>query len=275
MNIMTIDEMRKHSWRVSWSGGKDSTATIILMHENNIPIEKIVYVRMMFNEEIPATLPVMTNFVDETIKKLEEWGYEVEVVKSKKSAFQISEQIYQRSKYSTSNGNKYGVSGFARGACVFQKEKPNAIDSVSAAEFEMIGYAADESERIHRLGGGRQSIMVTLGVSEKEAFEICTKYGMLSPLYERGIGRDGCFFCPNAGKKERELLKIEHPELVEAIYEMIGKTCTQATFRLRNRNNWIKDYFENEGKVSIPSVIDKDVLDGQMDIYDYIEEQNE
>ena len=150
---MTIEEMRKRKWRVSWSGGKDSTATIILMHENNIPIEKIVYVRMMFDENLPATLPVMTDFVDKTIERLKAWGYEVEVVKSQKTAFEISEQYYRKSHYVASNGCKYGVSGFARGACVFQKEKPKAINSVSEAEFEMIGYAVDETDRLHRLGG--------------------------------------------------------------------------------------------------------------------------
>lgn len=152
---MTLEEMKKHKWRVSWSGGKDSTATIILMHENEIPIEKIVYVRMMFDDELPATLPTMTDFVDRTISRLEEWGYQVEVVKSKRTAFEISEQYYRRSKYKESNGQKYGVSGFARGACNFQKEKPKAINSVSKAEYEMIGYASDETERICRLGGGQ------------------------------------------------------------------------------------------------------------------------
>ena len=26
---MTLEEMRKHEWAINWSGGKDSTATII------------------------------------------------------------------------------------------------------------------------------------------------------------------------------------------------------------------------------------------------------
>lgn len=150
---MDLEEMKKHKWRVSWSGGKDSTATIILMHENNIPISSIVYVRMMFNDTIPATLPIMTNFVDNSIKKFKNWGYSVNVVKSKKTAYGISEQIYKRSMYEASNNQKYGISGFCRGACVFQQEKPKAINSVEKAEYEMIGYAADEHERLKRLGG--------------------------------------------------------------------------------------------------------------------------
>ena len=51
--IMSIDEMREHEWAVSWSGGKDSTATIILCHKYGIPIKRIVYVRMMYDEKTP------------------------------------------------------------------------------------------------------------------------------------------------------------------------------------------------------------------------------
>ena len=267
---MTLEEMKLHKWRVSWSGGKDSTATIILMHENNIPIEKIVYVRMMFDDELPATLPVMTEFVDRNIERLREWGYEVEVVKSKKTAFGISEQIYKRSKYYASIDQKYGISGFTRGACVFQKEKPNAINSVQDAEYEMIGYAADETSRLHRLGGGKQSILVALGVTEEETFEICNRYDMLSPLYDKGIGRDGCFFCPNAGKKAREMLKTEYPEMAQRIYDMIGKTNCQAVFRYKNRNNWIKDYIENDGVLEKQAKEEKP-LEGQMSIFEWME----
>lgn len=150
---MTIEEMRQHKWRVSWSGGKDSTATVILMHENNIPIESIVYVRMMYDDELPATLPIMTNFIDEAIKTFEAWGYNVNVVKSQKTAFEISETQYQRSKYPNNNGNKYGISNFVRGFCKFTSEKQKAIQSIGNADYEMIGYAVDEITRTHRLGG--------------------------------------------------------------------------------------------------------------------------
>lgn len=52
-------------WIVPWSGGKDSTATIIVMLEQGLEIEKIVHVRMMATETLPATHKVMTDFVDD------------------------------------------------------------------------------------------------------------------------------------------------------------------------------------------------------------------
>ena len=68
-----IEEMKQHEWSISWSGGKDSTATVILCHEYGIPIKEIIYVRMMYDEELPATLPVMTDFVDNAVKVFENW----------------------------------------------------------------------------------------------------------------------------------------------------------------------------------------------------------
>ena len=37
---MNIEEMKQHEWCISWSGGKDSTATVILSHEYGITIKE-------------------------------------------------------------------------------------------------------------------------------------------------------------------------------------------------------------------------------------------
>ena len=52
LNLMSIEEMREHEWEVPWSGGKDSTATILLMLEYGIPIRQVNHVRMMWDGDI-------------------------------------------------------------------------------------------------------------------------------------------------------------------------------------------------------------------------------
>ena len=104
---MAIEEMRKHEWTISWSGGKDSTATIILCHEYGIPIKEIIYARMMYDESRPATLPVMTEFVDRAIAVFESWGYKVSTTNSLESASDLVNKRYKRSKkYPERNGHK-------------------------------------------------------------------------------------------------------------------------------------------------------------------------
>lgn len=242
--------MRKHEWVVSWSGGKDSTATIILCHKYGIPIKKIIYVRMMYNEELPATLPVMVEFVDRAKEVFESWGYPVEIVKGVQTAHDFMNKVYFKSKYEYKNGNPYGVCAFCRGACKFTGVKSATIKKCSSGvvDYEMIGYASDEEERLIRLTDKKQSIMVTLGIKEADTFELCTAYNLLSPLYGRGFGRDGCWFCPNAAKAERAYLVKNHPELIREIVYMI-EMCGYDVSTLSYRNHWVEDYYKGKLKV--------------------------
>lgn len=247
--IMSIEEMRKHEWVVSWSGGKDSTATIILCHKYGIPIKKIVYVRMMYNEDLPATLPVMVEFVDRAKEVFESWGYPVEIVKGVQTAQDFMNKVYFKSKYEYKNGNPYGVCAFCRGACKFTGVKSATIKKCSSGDvdYEMIGYASDEEERLIRLTDKKQSIMVTLGIKEADTFGLCTEYNLLSPLYGRGFGRDGCWFCPNAAKAERAYLVKNHPELIKEIVYMI-EMCGYDVSPLSYRNHWVEDYYKGKLK---------------------------
>lgn len=241
---MNIEEMRQHEWTISWSGGKDSTATVILCHEYGIPVKEIIYVRMMYNDEFPATLPVMTDFVDNAVKVFESWGYKVRVVKSIKTAKQLIEAKYNRSRYEDKNGKFYGVTAFYRGFCKFTDVKMKTISSLSKSDYEMIGYASDELDRLHRLTDKKCSIMAELGINEQDTFEICRKYNLLSPLYDLGFKRDGCWFCPNASKFERQYIKDHYPQLVKKIYDMI-EMCDYCIDGLENRNTWCAQYLKD------------------------------
>lgn len=247
MKFMTLENLRERAWTISWSGGKDSTATVILCHKYGIPIKKIVYVRMMWDENIPATLPVMTDFVDRAKGIFESWGYPVDVVPSIKTAKSLTEKVYFRSKvHPEKNGKPYGVMAFGRGYCKFTGVKQDTIKTlVHNGDYEMIGYAVDEVCRIQRLSDKKQSIMCTLGVKEAEAFEICREVGLLSPLYDMKISRDGCWFCPNAGVMERKILKDSYPELVVRIRKMI-EMCEYDTSYFITRNHWLEDYIKGK-----------------------------
>lgn len=243
MKTMSIEEMRRHEWVVSWSGGKDSTATIILCHEYGIPIKEIIYVRMMYDDNTPATLPIITEFIDRAKGVFESWGYKVRIEKSVKTAVDLINSKYKRSKYQERNGKKYGVTAFARGKCKFQGIKEKTIELLDNNAYQMIGYASDETDRIHRLTDTKQSIMVELEVEEKQTFDICRKYNLLSPLYNIGFTRDGCWFCPNAGVKERKYLRDNFPELINKIESSI-EICDYDLTSISKHNNWVKDYFK-------------------------------
>ena len=69
----------------SWSGGKDSTASIILAHEHNEPLDIILFSEVMFDKQrnISGENPRHIDFIKNVGKPLfESWGYKVEVLKA-------------------------------------------------------------------------------------------------------------------------------------------------------------------------------------------------
>ena len=74
----------------SWSGGKDSTASIILAHENNEPLDLIIFSEVMFDENISGELPEHIDFVkNKAIPVFESWGYGVEILHSDKTYMDV------------------------------------------------------------------------------------------------------------------------------------------------------------------------------------------
>lgn len=59
----------------SWSGGKDSTASIILAYEHNEPLDFIIFSEVMFDENISGELPEHIDFIkNKCIPLFESWG---------------------------------------------------------------------------------------------------------------------------------------------------------------------------------------------------------
>ena len=55
--------------------------------------------------------------------------------------------------------------------------------------------------------------MVDYNITEAEAFEICKEHGLLSPAYNDGATRLGCWFCHNQNLKDLRKLRRTYPEL--------------------------------------------------------------
>ncbi len=67
---------------ISWSGGKDSTATIILAHELGIQIDAVVIVLLYFDKArgIYAADPDHIEWLMEfAVPKIRSWGYNINI----------------------------------------------------------------------------------------------------------------------------------------------------------------------------------------------------
>ena len=95
----------------SWSGGKDSTASIILDHIHGLPPSKIIFSEVMFDRkrEISGEPPEHIDFIRSKAKPLFEiWGYEVEIVRAEKDYLDLFYHVTQKSKIPERNGKYSG-----------------------------------------------------------------------------------------------------------------------------------------------------------------------
>ena len=191
----------KHMTIQSWSGGKDSTASIILEHKLGLPRSRIVFVEVMFDKarNISGELPEHIDFVKHiAIPEFKSWGYTVDVITDRSDYIQEFYHVVTRSKHPERNGKYQGF--FLGGMCVgnsrlkmrplrqYKKQYPDAEN--------IVGIAADEPKRLKRLTSGTRSLLAEQKYTEKMAYDLCKKHGLLSPIY-RNNQRGGCWFCPN------------------------------------------------------------------------------
>lgn len=222
----------------SWSGGKDSTASVILDHIHGLPPSKIIFSEVMFDNSrgISGELPEHIDFVMNRAKPLfEEWGYSVEIVRAEKDYMTLFNHVVERSRKEERVGKKVGF--LIGGRCSANRDlKINPIRNfykgLNLAESEYtqyVGIAVDEPIRLERLRGTNKiSLLEQFGYSEQMAFDLCKEYDLLSPTYEIS-SRGGCWFCPNQSYKQIAWLKREHPELWEELRILSKDTETVST----------------------------------------------
>ena len=183
---------QKMQYIASFSGGKDSMASIILAHEHGEPLDLVIFCEVMFDQEISGELPEHIAFIKEKcIPIFNEWGYETKILHAEKTYMDCFNHVLEKSKYPERIGKRAGFP--MAGKCWANRDlkvKPindffKSMDPEQITQY--IGIAADEPKRLERLKSGKPrkiSLLEKYGYTEKMAFELCEKYGLLSPIYD-------------------------------------------------------------------------------------------
>lgn len=208
----------------SWSGGKDSTASIILAHEHNEPLDMIIFAEVMFDKYISGELPEHIEFVHRAKAVFEDWGYPVHILRSDKTYLDCFNHKITRSKKKERIGKKRGFP--LSGKCVINSDcKMRPIrqfwKSVEGEYTQYVGIAVEEKTRLNRLVKAKNTISLLQkhGYTEQMAYDLCKRYNLLSPVYEF-TQRGGCWFCPNAREKELRHLRTNHRDLWERLLQL-------------------------------------------------------
>lgn len=84
----------------SFSGGKDSAATVILAKEHGEPLNEIIFSEVMYSETISGELPEHINFVKNVAFPLfESWGYKTKILRAEKTYLDLFYHTLKKSKY--------------------------------------------------------------------------------------------------------------------------------------------------------------------------------
>ena len=204
----------------SCSFGKDSVAAVLLAKKHGEPLDEAVYCEVMFDKTISGEVPEHRDFIyTKGIPALERMGVKVTILRSEKTYVDLFTGCVTR-------GPKKGmVRSFpVCGKCYVQRDcklKPilRYQKTLPPDTVQYIGYAKDEQERLLRLGGRQVSLLEKYNCTEQDAKELCRQAGLLSPIYEF-TNRGGCWFCPNAKRKELRHLYDHHPDLWDRLLEL-------------------------------------------------------
>ena len=218
---MSGERLKTEKTIASCSFGKDSLATILLAVQHGEPLDEAVYCEVMFDKDISGEVPEHRDFIYGTaIPALERMGVKVIVLRSEKTYVDLFTGRITR-------GPKKGMirSFPICGRCAVQRDcKIRPIRQyqkiLPPGTVQYIGIAKDEQERLLRLEDGKQvSLLAKYNFTEQDARSLCAKAGLLSPVYEF-TDRGGCWFCPNAKRKELRHLYDHHPELWARMMEL-------------------------------------------------------
>ena len=162
----------------SWSGGKDSTAAIILDHIHGLPPSTVVFCEVMYDRKhgISGELPEHIDFVKNVaIPKFQEWGFTVDVIRSETDYLDNFFHVISKSR----NGNNGKMRGFPlSGRCTINRDcKLKPIHDyykragLKPSEYtQYVGIAIDEPERLERLRGtNKVSLLEVYGYTEEMA----------------------------------------------------------------------------------------------------------
>ncbi len=203
----------------SWSGGKDSTASIILEHIHDLPPSDIIFSEVMFDKKrgISVELPEHIDFVkNKAIPIFESWGHKVEIFHADKDYLDCFYHIVTQSK----TGRNGKTRGFPIGGmcvindrCTIPPIRQYIKQNLGADTVQYVGIAADESVRLERFKGtDKISLLAKYEYTEKMCLDLCKEFGLLSPIYEH-CKRGGCWFCPNQSCNDFARLKVNYSSL--------------------------------------------------------------
>ena len=233
----------------SISYGKDSLAMLEVIHQNNLPLDRIVHVEIWATKSVPAEFPEMIAFKEKADRIIyEKYGIRVEHITAPKT---YEDYFYYKckGKKSRNAGKIYGFP-LQKGNWCNSRLKVDVLDKVQKGNIVYIGIAVDEPKRYHNITEMKISPLVEHGWTEKMCRDWCKKNDLLSPTYTTAL-RGGCWFCHNQSIGQLRVLRKKYPEL----WQLLLKWDKDSPVTFKGNGRTVHDFesrFQMEEKAKVP-----------------------
>jgi len=233
----------------SISYGKDSLAMLEVIHQNNLPLDRIVHVEIWATKSVPAEFPEMIAFKEKADRIIyEKYGIRVEHITAPKT---YEDYFYYKckGKKSRNAGKIYGFP-LQKGNWCNSRLKVDVLGKVQKGNIVYIGIAVDEPKRFHNITETKISPLVEYGWTEKMCRDWCKKNDLLSPTYTTAL-RGGSWFCHNQSIGQLRVLRKKYPEL----WQLLLKWDKDSPVTFKGNGRTVHDFesrFQMEEKAKVP-----------------------
>lgn len=197
---------------VQFSGGKDSTAMLLMMIERNMPIDEIIFCDT--GKEFPDMY--------KHIEKVEKYICRPITRLKAEHNFDYYFSEYEKTKGKNKGNKGYGWPRMWVRWCtrIFKHDITKKYLSDAGKYISYIGIAADEPKRHFNIPKNTVHPLYDWGITEKQALKYCYSKGFdWNGLYEN-FRRVSCWCCPLQGINELRKLRKYYPELWKELIEM-------------------------------------------------------
>ena len=217
-------------YAVSLSGGKDSTALLLLMLEKDMPIDTVLFADT--GMEFPEMYEHLHKLDDHLFHTR---GFHITTLRHPRGfEYLMFEEPKQKAR-SLENRERLGIPPYGNGWpgirvrwCTGQLKTHLITREVNRLKgqyhaLHYVGIAADEAHRCR----GEQYPLVEWGITEGQALQICYDrgydFGGLYEIYHRA----SCWCCPFQRIGELRKLRKHHPELWRRLLNMDQRALAQ------------------------------------------------
>ena len=225
----------------NFSGGKDSTAMLLLIIEKNLPLDEIVFA------DTGVEFPELYTHIEKVKAYI---GRDITILKPPHS-FEYYLSVYNKKRKSSSQGRFGWPSMHSRWCTGFLKRVVIKKYFKGKEIINYVGYAYDEQQRLSKNIGLVNKIfpLVDARMTEAQALQYCYDRGFdWGGLYEK-FSRVSCYLCPLQKLSELKTLHDDFPHLWAEMQRLDGMAYNK--FRDDYTIEELDNKFKQAGKMEV------------------------